>query len=274
MFQTILIEPLANGLILFYRLLGGNLGLAIIAFSLSLRIILNPLTKPYTESMKKMKEIAPLVEKLKKKYKDDKVRLAQAQADLYKEKGVNPSAGCLPYLLQIVVLIAFFNMFTRTLSAEVPTDAFNNLLYPPLQFAEGSVLNTRFLFIEDIAKPDVFSLPFLSFDLPGILVIAAAVTQLLSAKIMAPYEKVQEKIAKKTPQQSDDFQVSMQKSMIYTFPLMTLFIGVRFPAGLALYWLIFSLFQAYQQYHAQGWGGLTPWLERIGLVQSGRSKKK
>src|SRR3990170_9088883 len=110
-FNVVLIQPLANGLILFYKVLGGNMGLAIIGFSLFLRYVLNPLTRPYMNSMKKMKEVAPELERLKKRHTGDRVKLAQAQADLYRQKGVNPGAGCLPYLLQIVILIAFFNLF-------------------------------------------------------------------------------------------------------------------------------------------------------------------
>jgi membrane protein insertase Oxa1/YidC/SpoIIIJ len=54
-----------------------------------------------------------------------------------------------------------------------------------------------------------------------------------------PYTKAEEKVAKKTSEKSDDFQVAMQKSMIYTFPLFTLFIGMQFASGLAIYWLVF-----------------------------------
>src|SRR4030066_807024 len=138
MFTTILTQPLTNGLILFYRLLGSNMGLAIIGFSLFLRVILNPLTKPYMQSMKRMKDLAPRLEKLKAKYKDDKKGMALAQADLYKQEKINPGAGGLPYLLQIVVLIAFFNIFTTTLSSGInTTERFNQLLYSPLKFKEN-----------------------------------------------------------------------------------------------------------------------------------------
>lgn len=268
-FTVLLVQPLANGLVIFYRLLGGNLGLAIIGFSLFLRFILNPLTKPYTESMKKMREVAPQLEKLKKKHKNDKVKLAQAQSDLYKSKGINPSAGCLPYLLQIVVLIAFFNMFSRTLSADTgTTEAFNALLYSPLRFSDGHMIDTNFL-IWNLSKPDTYQFSFIPFAVPGVLLVIAAITQLVSAKIMAPYDETQEKLAKQTPDKSDDFQASMQKSLVYTFPLMTLFIGMRFPAGLALYWLMFSIYQAFQQHRSQGWGGMTPWIKRLGLIKSG-----
>src|SRR6185436_5765502 len=97
-FNVILIQPLANGLILFYRLLGENMGLAIIGFSLFLRLCLEPLTRPYIKSMKKMREYAPELEKLKKRHKGDRAKLASAQADFYKQKGINPGAGCLPMI--------------------------------------------------------------------------------------------------------------------------------------------------------------------------------
>jgi len=244
------------------------MGLAIIGFSVFLRFILSPLTKPYMESMKRMKEVAPHLEKLKKRHAGDKMKLAQAQAELYKQKKINPGAGCIPYLLQIVVLIAFFNVFSRTLYPNTDSiQAFNKILYKPLQFQEGQALNTKFLYL-DIKKPDVFKLPFSPLSLPGPILILAAVVQFISAKISMPFIKEEEKIAMKTKQSTDDFQVAMQQSMVYTFPLMTLFIGLRFPSGLAIYWLIFSLLQAQQQYTSQGWGGLTPFIKRVGLLKS------
>jgi YidC/Oxa1 family membrane protein insertase len=270
-FTVLLTQPLANGLILFYKLLGGNLGLAIIAFSLALKFILNPLTKPYMESMKRIKDLAPHLEKLKKKHKGDKVKLAQAQAELYKQKGVNPSAGCLPYLLQIVVLIAFFNMFTRTLTGDDPTGNFNNFLYDSLRFDADHVLNVRFMYL-DLTRPDVINADFLPFGLPGPILILAAIAQFVSAKIMTPYTAVAEQVAKRTKPKEDDLQVAMQKSMIYTFPIFTLVFGMQFVSALTLYWLIFSIAQAYQQYSIQGWGGLTPWLVRANLIKSDNTK--
>ena len=243
------------------------MGLAIIAFSLFLRVILSPLTKPYMESMKRMKEVAPNLEKLKKKYKGDKLGLAKAQKELYKQKGVNPGAGCLPYLLQIVVLIAFFNVFSKTLAPDGDAiTKFNELLYQPLKFAQSEVINTKFLYL-DITKPDVFKIPGLTFPVPGPILILAAVVQLASALISAPYEKLQTKLVKKSPEKTDDMQAAMQKSMIFTFPVFTIIFGMKFSSGLALYWLIFSLSQAYQQYKSQGWGGLYPWLRKLGLLK-------
>ncbi|MBU0572640.1 YidC/Oxa1 family membrane protein insertase [Patescibacteria group bacterium] len=273
-FTTALIQPLANGLIVAYRILGENMGLAILGFGLFLRVVLNPLTKPYMESMKKMKDFAPQLEKLKKKHGGDKIKLAQAQSEFYKQKGINPGAGCLPYLLQIVVLIAFFNVFSRVLTPNGDIVArFNELLYEPLKFGAQEIINTRFLYL-DVTKPDVINLASLPIPLPGPVLLLAALVQFISAKIMAPYVKAEEKAAKKTKEKSDDIQVAMQQSMIYTFPLMTIVIGMRFASGLALYWFLFSVYQAIQQYNSQGWGGLTPWIEKIGLLQSDARSNK
>lgn len=267
-FQIALIQPLTNGLILFYKVLGQNMGLAIIAFSLFLRVILNPLTTPYMKSMKKMKEIEPLVAKLKKKYANDQKGLLAAQTELYKQKGVNPGSGCLPYLLQIVILIALFNVFTQVLSQNGDTiNKLNTHLYEPLKFSETASLNTGFLYL-DVRKPDVFRIPGIPFPIPGPMLILAGLLQFVTAKMSSPIVKKEEKIAKVTKTEADDMAVAMQSSMIYMFPAMTILFGINFPSGLALYWLLFSAFQIYQQYRTSGWGGLTPLISKINLLKS------
>lgn len=267
-FQIILIEPLTNGLILFYNLLFQNLGLAIIGFSLLIRFLTNPLTKKSMESMKKIKEIEPLVAKLKKKYSNNQKGLIAAQTELYKQKGINPSAGCLPQILQIVILIALFNVFNQTLSKNGDTiQKLNSVLYSPLKIADGTTLNTRFLYM-DVRTPDVFKIPGIPFPVPGPVLILAGLLQFLSAKMMQPMVKKEQKIAQGTTGSADDMAVAMQSSMLYTFPLMTIIFGINFPSGLALYWLLFSVFQMYQQYKSSGWGGLTPLISRMGLIKS------
>lgn len=271
-FDLLLIQPLANGLILFYRILWSNMGLAIIGFSVFLRFILNPLTKPYMQSMKKIKEAEPQLKKLKEKYKDDKTAFVKAQADFYKEKGINPGAGCLPYLLQIVVLIALFNVFTKVLVPDGKgITKLNTYLYQPLRFKENETLSTRFLYL-NMTKPDVFKLPGAPFPLPGPTLLLAALFQLASSLMMAPAVTAESQLAKKTKKQEDDMQVAMQKSTMYTFPIFTIIFGMSFSSGLALYWMIFSLFQVWQQYQTSGWGGLAPWLARAGLLKSEAKK--
>jgi len=266
-FNVLLIQPLANGLIFFYRILGGNMGLAIIGFSIFLRFMLTPLTKPYMNSMKKMKEVQPQLDKLKEKYKNDKAKLMQAQADFYKEKGVKPGAGCLPYLFQIVILIALFNVFTKILVPDGKgIKTLNTYLYQPLKFGENESLSTTFLYL-DMTRPDVFRLTGIPFPVPGPTLILAALFQLVASLMMMPAVRIEEEEAKGTKKKEDDMQVAMQKSSMYTFPLFTIIFGMSFSSGLALYWMVFSAFQVWQQYQTSGWGGLTSLLNRAGLLK-------
>ena len=268
-FQIILIQPLTNGLILFYKLLGENMGLAIVFFAIFLRVVTNPLTKPYMESMKRLKEFEPQLNKLKEKYKNDKKKLLEAQTEFYKQNKINPGGGCLPYILQIVILIALFNVFNKVLGGGDITSRLNELLYAPLKLTDGHTVATKFLYM-DITKPDVFTIPGISFKFPGPVLILAALFQFISAKITQTHV-VKDKNKKS---KEDDMQATMQQSMIYTFPLFTLVFGLSFPSGLAIYWLLFSVIQAIQQYKTSGWGGLTPFISKLGLLKSPTSKDK
>lgn len=262
-FTLIFTQPIANGLIAVYKLTGNNFGLAIILFTAILLIITRPLTQPYMESMKKMRDLAPDLAKLKKKYKNDNMKFIQAQAELYKKKGINPSAGCLPYLLQIVILIAFFNFFTHTFSPNNDIKAkLNELMYPPLIFSESDTISTNFLHI-DLTKPDSHNIVGFPFAVPGVLIIIAAIVQFASSKMMMPFTQSAEIVAKKTKDETDDMQVAMQKSFIYMLPLMTILAGLTLPSGLALYWVTFSIYQMVNQYFIGGWGGLLPFVNKV-----------
>jgi YidC/Oxa1 family membrane protein insertase len=245
--------------------------LAIIAFGVVIRFALTPLTKPYMNSMKKMKEYEPQLAKLKEKYKNDNKALLAAQTEFYKQKKINPGAGCLPYLLQIVILIALFNVFSRVLSSGGIAAKFDSLLYQPLKLAPGEIINTRFLWM-DLSKPDSFKVAGIPFGIPGPILFLAALFQLLSSKMTLTYNP-DEKKKKVKVEGKPDMQTSMQQSMVYTFPLFTLIFGLSFPAGLALYWMLFSVFQVIQQYKSAGWGGLTPWLLKLHLLKSQAGKE-
>src|SRR3990172_5802132 len=179
-FTTILTQPLGNGLILFYNFFGHNLGLATILFSAFLFLVTRPLSKPQMESMKKIRDIQPLVNKLKKKYGTDKMAFSKAQAELYKQKGINTGAGCIFQILQLVILITFYQVFATSLSNNAESILkLNALLYTPLKIAGEATLNTNFWYL-DISKPDVFNIPGVSFALPGLFLILATISQFLS----------------------------------------------------------------------------------------------
>jgi len=269
-FTTILVQPLTNGLILFYKYLGQNLGVAIILFSIFLIFAMRPLTKPYMASMKKIKDMEPQLAKLRKKFGTDKIKMSQAQAELYKQNKINPTAGCLPYILQFLILIALFQVFTAALSSkDIASGKLNQLLYAPLKFSNEQPLNTSFLYL-DVSKPDTFHIEGVPFAIPGLFLILAALAQFLSVKITSPYIAEEQKIANKSKSELDNTQVAMQKSMTYMMPLMTLIFGLGLPSGLALYWLVYSLVNVWQQVSASGWGSLTP---GINLLKSKLANK-
>ena len=251
---TFLYQPLVNALIAFYQVLGGNLAMAIIGLTVAIRALLIPLTAPSLKAAQKMKELAPELEKLKKKHGKDKTAFARAQLELYKRHGANPMAGCLPQIVQIIILIALFNAFNQVLRTNGDViNKLNEILYPFLKLAGNHVINNRFLYL-DLTKPDMIALPFkfnlgpLVVDkLPGIFLIGSAVTQFISSKMMLPVVASEKKLAEKTPGESDDMAVTMQQQMLYLMPAMTLLIGFTFPSGLVLYWLTFSLFMLIQQ---------------------------
>ncbi|MDO8488101.1 MAG: YidC/Oxa1 family membrane protein insertase [bacterium] len=268
LWNILLYHPLVNALV-FLAKYTGDLGWSIIWLTIGLRLIMTPLVIPSLKSGKKMAELAPELEKLKKEFKDNKQGLVTAQAELYKKHGLNPAAGCLPQIVQIAVLIALFNAFNTVLKPN-GTDLVTNLnplLYSSNQLPQDFALSTKF-YNWDLAKPDTFSWPGLPVALPGILLVATAVVQFFSSKMMMPQAKKQEKLAEKTAGTTDDMMAATQQQMLYMFPVMTLIFGYTFPTGLVIYWLVFSLVSSVQQYTVSGWGGLRPWLIRAGLLKS------
>jgi YidC/Oxa1 family membrane protein insertase len=202
-----------------------------------------------------MQEVAPAMEELKKKYGKDRQRFSQEQMKLYKERGVNPAAGCLPLVLQMPLLIALYNSLLQLGCGLGP---------PPGNLCPGlthdMVESFRYAFISNPIPPDgaldttAHWLPWITEGLqhpdPWVLPIFAGLVQLVASVMAMPAKQVR----------SDDPAQRMTQSMAYTFPLITVIIGRSFPAGLALYWITTTLFQIVQQYFVSGWGQLPKYL--------------
>ncbi len=263
LWNALLFAPLLNALILLYRLTG-NLGLSIIFLTIGLRLIMTPLVIPSLKITKKLQEIAPELEKLKIQHKDDKQAFVIAQAELYKKHGANPASGCLPQIVQLLVLIALFSAFNSVLKTDGSSvvSGLNSYLYSFNRLPADTHISNSFLYL-DLSKPDVFRLPSVPFPLPGIFLLLSAVFQFLSSKMLTPVIDKEKQLALKTEKKSDDTMVEVQQQMLYLFPAMTLLIGYQFPSGLVIYWLIFSLASIVQQYFISGWGGLQPWVKRL-----------
>jgi YidC/Oxa1 family membrane protein insertase len=98
--------------------LTGNLGLSILLFTLLMRSVLLPLSIPALSSQKKIKQLQPEMDVLKKKHKGDKKALQMAQLELYKKYNINPLAGCLPQVVQIVTLLVLYSSLQHFLSQD------------------------------------------------------------------------------------------------------------------------------------------------------------
>lgn len=207
--QAFLYQPILNLLLFFYQVLFQNLGLAIIALTAFVRGLTLPLVLPSLKMAQKQKDLAPHLDKLKKKYNHDKKRLAEEQMRLFQKEGINPAAGCLPQILQLVILIALYQAFIEVLRA--------------------NTINTHFLYLDLAQKDPLYILPVL-----------AGVAQFALSKMMVPQKPKAGK--------QDDVMGEMQSQMAYLMPLMTVFIGASLPSGLALYWLTTMIFSLVQQW--------------------------
>lgn len=237
MFNTFLYKPILSILLFLTQVLGGNFGFAIIALTLILRGALIPLTLPSLRSAQKLRDLKPDLNKLKKRHKD-KADLQKAQLKLYKKHGINPAAGCLPNILQLVVLIALYRVFIDSLQ----------------NGAEGLI--TAFFWL-DLAQPDpLYILPL----------IAGLIQLVLSFMLKPAIEHHQEKTKKQT-EDVQDMAETMQQQMLFIMPVMTVVIALRFPSGLALYWVATTLFSVIQQYYLSGWGGFSIYLKKLKLIK-------
>ncbi len=223
LFHAIIYQPIYNALIFLYNILPGHdLGWAIIVLTIVVRVVLYPLAKKQIESQKKMQDIQPEIKKLQEKYKNDKERQGRELMKFYKEKGVNPASGCLPLVIQIIFIIALYRALAAGINFSECKDLYSFVSCP-------SSIGTIFLGILDLAKPNI------------ILAVLTAAAQFFQTKMMMVT------MPAATVGKSDFSQV-MNKQMLYLGPLLTLFIGAKFPAGLLIYWLVMTLFMIGQQY--------------------------
>jgi YidC/Oxa1 family membrane protein insertase len=227
LWQTVLIQPLLNGLLLLNYAFG-NFGLAIIGLTIIVKTILVPFNIPQLKMQTKRKVLQEELDKLKEKHKD-KQELSKAQMELYKKHGINPASGCLPMIVQVLIFFALYRVFIDFLNNGLDT----NLLYFP--WLADVPVNFNFLWL-DLHLPDPY------YILPAL----AALFQFLLSKSFMPAAKDQKQVAKKTEPKSDDMMANMQQQMLYVAPIMTLIIGARLPSGLVLYWFVSTLYSYVQ----------------------------
>lgn len=241
LFNLIFTFPIFNALMMLYRVLG-DFGVAIIVLTLIIRLILFPLTLKQLKSMKATQALQPQMAEIRKKYKDQRAQ-AEAMQTLYKEYGINPVGGCLPLLVQMPVLFGLFYALSAVLRSAKTVQDINKLLYPfvPAFHHFPNIDLNWFTFINASWH---FSLG--TPDPTHILPILAALATFLQLRMSQP----------KNATGASDAMSQQMKIMQLISPVMVLFFGWSYAAGLALYWTISSLFAMVQQYFVTGWGSL------------------
>ena len=253
-FHLYFVQPLFNLLVAFYKVfevinVPGKLGLAIIAFTVFIRLVMYPLFKKQMDTTKKMQDLKPHLDLLNEKHKNDKQKLQQEQLRLYQEAGINPAAGCLLAIVQIPVFIALYN-------------ALNFFINHGVGAANLAKINKEIYFAQlKITTIDVNFLGYVLTKTPanggawwyylipvitGILqYFQASVTMVTPVAAPAKKDKNGKDIEKK-PDTGEDFQKAMQTQMKYMFPVMIGFFSYNFPVALSLYWNVFSIFSIIQ----------------------------
>jgi YidC/Oxa1 family membrane protein insertase len=238
-------------MVVLYHILFSNLGLAIIAIAIISRLALIPLSKTQIEMTKKMAKIKPELDKLQKKYANNPEKLSQEQMKLYKKEGYNP-LGCLGSFIPQLIILSVLIGVVRALTG-------NNTegIYPfILDWVSGGTgqfnIDATFLGLNLTQTYNDLSGEFGRFAAQSIpyLVLALVVgaVQFVTTKLTtvlqnpeAVNEKKKEKKDKAGEPDMQAMQNSMQKSMMFMFPLMTIFISISAPAALGLYWIIQSI---------------------------------
>ena len=233
LWNLIILDPILNGLITLSSIFSSNFGLAIIALTIIVRLILWPLTKRQLNSTKAMQDMQPKIQELQKKHGKNKQKLQQEMMQLYKDAGVNP-LGCIwPMLVQFPVWIALYQSIIKAL-ATTP----ENLLDLSYHLYSWQVISQAFPLISH----------FLWLDLGGRGDLGLAI-------VVGGTMWVQQKMT--TAPSVDPKQQSMNSMMQMMMPLMFGLFVLMVPSGLALFWAVSNAIGIITQYFvAGGWGYL------------------
>ena len=252
-------------LLVWLQKLTGDVGIAIILMTLIVRAALIPLFRRQIVSTKRMQLIQPEVRELQKRYKGDRAKFSQAQMELYKERGVNPTSGCLPMLLQLPLLMIIYTVISQGLTNPNPSAMFNffglHLVdYTCVNGVGGPAgaavdlykpcINTTVAWLGnlDVSRTWVLfpKIPLLSWF--SVLAAASAVLQLVQSRMTMPPSTAA----------FSDQNSKVQRQLVLFLPLISLAYGGFLPAGLFIYWIVTTLFGIAQQYLIVGWGSLFP----------------
>jgi YidC/Oxa1 family membrane protein insertase len=240
--------------------LTGNILVAIVLMTLLIRLVTIRLSARQIVSQKRMQILAPelreLTKELQRRYKGDRLAISQATQAFYKERGVSPTAGCLPSLLQMGLLFPMYWVIRDGLTNFDPSamlHVFGVNVVPSIHCNPDPIdkaipcINTVVAGI-NVGQPQVlFNLPLGFFTLGvSVLAVMAGLLQFVQSRMLMP------------PAAENDPSASTQRTMMVIFPFFSIIYGGFLPAGLFLYWITTSVFSIVQQFLIVGWGSVFP----------------
>jgi YidC/Oxa1 family membrane protein insertase len=229
MWDTLIINPMLNLLLWMYSLIG-NFGVAIIIFTVLIRLLTHPLMVQQIRGQQKLQSFqsSPEYLALQKKYKDNKQMLQQEQAKLFQEMGVNPLASCLPLVIQFPIIIGLYQSITKAM-ATTPlqmADLYQHL-YPFTNVPNLLPVNNTFLWM-NLGQPE--RLQVFGVGIP-VLAIFVVLTTFLQTKLMTP-----------PPQPGADQTSQMTTQMMNLYmPFLMGWLAWSFASGLAVYFVTTNL---------------------------------
>ncbi len=257
-----------NILIFFYHLLGDNLGIAIIVFTLVLKFLTLPFSLRQIKSAKKNRKFQEKYKQIQNKYKNatgkKKEKMTKELASLQAEYLPGQLGGCLPMILQLAFFFQVYYVLTNLLQRG--TQAFNEVAYEFIpKFSQGAEINLDFFGINLGKSPSDIGLDNFSAVWPYLLlVLLVGAAQFLNSRIISglnaiPGKKDQKReksIKKNKKKKSQEIEQDLSfgdalaeasKNTLYIFPVITMAISLGLPSGLALYWTVSSGFAIIQQ---------------------------
>ena len=201
----IVAKPIGYLLALIYKLVG-NYGISLIILTVIVKLALYPLYAKQIRSTADMSDMSEKAKEIQNRYANDKEKMNEEMQKLYAETGFNPMSGCLPMLIQFPIIMGLFALLRNPMKY-MPND-------PSLMFAN----HESFLWIKDLAQPDLWILP-----------IAAGLATFFAFSMNSAMNMQQ-------PGANPGQQKAMNAIMKYFFPLSILWLARSYPAGLAIYW--------------------------------------
>lgn len=239
MWDTIIISPFINALLFIYNLVGQNFGIAVILFTILIRLITHPLMVQQIKGSQGMQDMQkhPRWIEAQEKYKNDKEKLAQEQMALYKELGISPFGSCLPMLIQFPIIIGLYQAIIQAM-ANTPMDLLKLVrhVYPGfLDVASLVPLNNQFLWM-DLGQPERLNLSFLPFGIP-VLAILVVITTYMQSKLISP----------PPPAGGQKDQAAQMTGMMNLYmPVFMGWLAYTLASGLALYFVISNVVGIFQ----------------------------